>query len=319
MDVGGAPVAGLLVETVESTVRTDEDGRFGLHYKPPDTHVHFVHEEAWYRRQYLPEDDGTVVEIALPATRSLDVDCGAYTCALQLQWDLGPGYTAKRTGRCEAGKTTTLPGSPPGQPTVSCREKVTEPELEHSARMTGDLLELRPPLRDVTVTLQSDGSPAACQVYVDGDQLASRDDGSFTGSAAGEAVVQAVCDGRAAIPAVLAGDATALELPWTAEGPMLRPPPGMELDRLTLQQSGGWTLVHRAEPSGGFALPPLPAGDYAVLLYTNEPSAAPPGKPSDLKPGVVVGQLLPTGQYAAHLTLERDMGDGVLEATLTGE
>ncbi|MEZ4322705.1 MAG: hypothetical protein R3F61_34880 [Myxococcota bacterium] len=317
VDASGAPVVDQLVETVESTVRTGPDGEFGLYYKPPDTHIHFTRDDTWFRRAYRPDDEGTVVEVRLPETRALDVDCGAFTCALQLTWELGPSFTARRNGRCEAGKTTTLPGSPEGEPTaVSCREKVTEPELALSWRRVGNRLDLLPPLRDLVVKVVGDEGVPTCQVYVDDTQLASRDDGAFTGSGRDGAVVQAVCEGRAAIPVSVPPGAGEVEVGWMNEGPTLRPPPGMELDRLQLVQSGGWTLLHRADRGGGFALPPLPAGSYTIQLYTSEPAEVPVDKPSGLEHGVVVGQLLPGGQYAAHLALEHDIGDGVLDATL---
>jgi len=311
----GAPVVELLVETVESTVRTDDEGRFGLYYKPPDTHVYFTYEDAWYRRVFREQDRGKTVEIALPKTRSLDVACGGFDCALRLHWDLGPGMSARRTGRCKAGETLALPGSPMGTPTVSCRTKVTEPELPLSLQIDGDRLELLPPPRNIRVEVMSDEEPDSCQVYVQGRQLSEKE-GGYIGITAGEAGVQVVCDGRAALPVSIGADANAVEVPWTAEGPVLRPPPGMELDRLRLSMEGGWVLEHRAQPSGGFALPPLPPGSYTIQLYSNEASPLPTTLPEDLEVGVVKGQLLPTGQYAAALRLERDLGDGVLEAML---
>ena len=311
----GRPVVDLLVETVESTVRTDEAGGFGLYYKRPDTHVYFTYQDAWYRRVFREQDRGKTVQISLPRTRSLDVSCGDFDCALRLHWDLGPGMSARRTGRCKAGQTVALPGSPVGTPTVSCRPKVTEPELPLSLELEGDRLELLPPPRNVRVEVVSDELTGSCQVFVQGRQLIE-EDGAYTGIAAGPATIQVACDGRAALPVLLGADASAVEVPWTAEGPVLRPPPGMELDRLRLSVDGGWVLEHRAQPSGGFALPPLPPGSYTIQLYTSQASPLPTTRPADLEVGVVKGQLLPTGQYVAALQLERDLGDGVLEATL---
>ncbi len=310
----GKPVVGLKVETVESSVRTDENGEFGLYYKPPDTHVYFDRENAWYRRAYKPADDGKQIEILLPPTRSLQVDCGGFTCRLTLDWEYDDGLLVRRRGACEAGDSVVLDGSPQGVPEVRCQAKVTEPDLPLSIRMSEDLLELLPPARDITVRVDGDADAEECAVFVDGIQLSARDDGRFTGSAAGDAVVQAVCRGRAATPEVLPADSDSLEIAWMDAGPTLRPPPGMELDRLQLVQAGGWTLTLRAAPSGAFLLPVLPAGSYALQLTSTDFSPVPVSKPADLEPGVVSGQMLASGQYAAHLELERDLADGVLEA-----
>lgn len=310
----GKPVVGLKVETVESSVETDENGDFGLYYKPPDTHVYFDWENAWYRRAYQEGDAGKRIEILLPPTRSLQVDCGDFTCRLTLDWEYGDGLLARRRGRCEAGESVVLDGSPQGVPAVSCQAKVTEPDLPLSTRMGEDLLELLPPARDIAVRVDGDAEAADCVVYADRVQLKAREDGRFVGSAAGDATVQAVCNGRAAAPVALADPATELEVAWMDAGPTLRPPPGMELDRLQLVQSGGWTLVLRATESGAFLLPVLPAGSYALQLTSTDFSPIPVTRPDDLQPGVVAGQMLSSGQYAAHLVLERDASDGVLEA-----
>ncbi len=139
----GAPVEGLLVETVESSVRTDADGRFGLYYKRPDTHVHFIHQGTWFRRRYRPEDAGSVVELRLPATAPREVRCGPHACDVELIWAFSPGFTGKARTRCEPDATTTLRHAPIGEPTVICRDDGGRP-LQIQPRILPDRIEIGP-------------------------------------------------------------------------------------------------------------------------------------------------------------------------------
>lgn len=314
-DPGGAPVVGQKVESVETSVLTDEEGRFGLHYKRPETYVHFRWNEMQYRRAYRPEDEGHPVEILLPPIRSLEVACGHLSCALTLDWDLADGLSARWDGRCEAGRSVLIPGAPQGVPAVACRPKVTDPPADLVTRLSTDRLELLPPPRPVRVEIAGD-EHTSCRVSAGDADGEARPDGAFVVPVSGEASVQVVCDGRSALPAAVAPDADAVSVTWVGEGPELRPPPGMVLDHLILtrEDPGGWRLVARASPDGGFLLPPLPAGRYAVQLHGGQASEVPVARSSEPPPDRLVGQMLASGQYAGALVLTHDQGDGVLQA-----
>ena len=268
LQADGKPVVGLKVETVESSVRTDEAGDFGLYYKPPDTHVYFDWENAWYRRAYQAVDEGKRVEILLPPTRSLQVDCGTFDCRLTLDWEYGDGLLARRRGTCTAGESVVLDGSPQGVPAVKCQAKVTEPDLPLSVRMDDDLLELLPPARDIRVRVDGDASPRECVVYVAGVQLQAQDDGRFVGSASGDAAVQVVCNDRAARPEVLAAAASGASSATSADGPPEDDPSGSGTPVVLedVSGSGGSPVVSApvpprsvVEPSAPGKLPPPPA------------------------------------------------------------
>jgi hypothetical protein len=313
-DAAGSPVVGLKIENLESSVLTDDEGRFGLHYKRPETYVTFAWLDVSYRRAYRPEDDGLPVALSLPTTRALTVDCGAQACALTLDWALTEGLAARWDGRCDAGGTATIQGAPHGDPAVTCRPSVTEPPVSLTTRIVGDHLELLPPARSVGITIVGDDLPGDCAAYVDGEQAAVVSAHRFGAQVIGAGWASAVCDHRWAAPVHLNPDAVDVAVPWASAGPELQPDPALQLDRLqlVLEGEGGWTLHARAAPSGGFLLPPLPAGRYAIQLHGGEPAVVPVAAQVDLPPGRVVGHRLASGQYAASLVLEHELGDGLL-------
>ena len=311
-DAEGHPVVGLKVENLESSETTNEQGVFGLYYTAPDLHVGFHYHGGFYRRSYRPEDEGTRVEIALPEAPPGELDCGHFTCRVQLTWDLGPGFTFRHTPRCGQGRRVALEGLPAGLPSVTCKGKVTEPDVPLTLVRDADTLRLLPPERTVAVTVERDGTSSECHVWTDRHEATLGEDGRFLLPMAGAATVQATCDGRSAQPVMVGETATTAVLHWTSDGPSLQTPPGMELTRLQLRATD-WVLEARAGRDGVFSLPPLPPGRYGVQLYRDALAPVPVEPIPQLEPGVIQGRLLASGVFAGELLLSATMGAGVLE------
>lgn len=308
---GGAPLAGLEVNNLESSTVTGADGSFGLHYKRPDLYVHFTHAQVGYWRTYRDEDEGQALQIELPETRKLDLDCGGLTCRLDLKWELGEGLSAKVKQAC-AGDHHVIHG-PAGVPTATCR--ANGETVADAVRREGDRLVLLGPARSVRVDLDADGEPSLCRVEI-GDSHADLVDGSATIEVRGGGWAQVVCDGRAALPVAIEPDATALAVSWSATGPALQPPPGVELEHLRLSRiDAPWHVELDVAEGGTFLLPPLPAGTYQLVLHEGEPVEV----PTDLEPrapDALVGRLLSSGAFVVALVLDQDRLDGVLEPSM---
>lgn len=311
VDAAGTPMAGLLVETVESTERTDEDGAFGLYYKRPDTHVHFIHDGIWYRRRYVAADDGTVVQLQVPRAQPLRLDCGQNACDVEVVWDLGSGFTGKGRTRCEPEAQPVIKGAPDLEPSkVTCREGTQQPEKIVPEYVTGRLTLGAGP-RDLTVSLVLDGAtPARCEVEIDGQHRPTTGPPVIL-SAAGKGLARAVCDDRAAWPVAYGDDDTEVEVAWTPSGPELRLPPGMEYAHLRLAWPDG-SLDLRPTRDGAFLLPPIPAGLYQVQLFEEVAPTATTGVEPVAREGVVVGSRLPSGAFVGVLEVATEVSEGTL-------
>lgn len=312
----GEPLVGHLVETVESTVQTDAEGRFGLHYKRPDTHVHFVHDGTWYRRRYVEADEGTSVRLQLPETHPLTVGCAGFTCDVELRWSLGPGFSGKQRVKCVGGDVS-VERVPVGQPEVTCRE-TGGGKLDVRGEVVGDRLELGAPPRDLTVAVSLDNaSVSGCELSV-GDQRAPSGGQSVKLTVAGAGLAHGVCNGRPAWPTPFGPTDTEVEVRWTPDGPELQPPPGMEFDHLELRWADG-QLVGRSNAEGRFLLPPLPPGLYELQLHSGEAAVEPPELPKPERTGVVVGRRLASGVFVGRLSLDAPLPEGVVELSVEDE
>lgn len=307
----GEPVVDLLVETVESTERTDAEGAFGLYYKRPDTHVHFLREDVWYRRRYVDDDAGTVVQLKLPATEPLTLACGRNTCDVEVVWTLSSGFTAKARTRCVPDAMPVVPGAPNSEPSkVTCREGTQKPAKVVPTYHRGRLTLAEAP-RDLTVSLALDGAtPAGCEVEIDEQHRPTAGDPVVL-SASGRGLARAVCDGRAAWPVPYGYDDTSVEVAWTPSGPELRLPPGMELGRLRMTWPEG-SFELRATRDGAFLLPPVPAGHYVVELYDEVAPKTPAGFEPVPREGVVVGSRLAAGGFVGVLHVSDELSTGTL-------
>ena len=90
----GEPVAGQRVQTVEAETRTAADGLFDLSYKADAAYIHFIREGVWYRRMVAAEDMGRVVDVVLPSSRSIAMECPKNACPLEFSWALDGGWYA---------------------------------------------------------------------------------------------------------------------------------------------------------------------------------------------------------------------------------
>ena len=108
-DVGGEPTAGLVVESLEARGVSDSHGRFVVQYKAPEQLVHFTWQELWFQRRYLPSDAGEAVQLRLPQLEKATLRCVcSQVCTGTLQWELGPGYTARSSVTCDPGEVCSL-------------------------------------------------------------------------------------------------------------------------------------------------------------------------------------------------------------------
>lgn len=117
----GTPVAGQRVQTVEAETRTGDDGSFDLSYKADAAYIHFVRDGVWYRRMVGSSDLGRVVDVVLPKTRSVALECPLLECPLEFSWELEGGWYAMMGGECEPRAMRVYPGAPVGKPSVTCR------------------------------------------------------------------------------------------------------------------------------------------------------------------------------------------------------
>ena len=117
----GEPVTGQRVQTVEAETRTAEDGLFDLSYKPDASYIHFVREGVWYRRMIEADDFGRVVDVVLPKTRSVALECPPVACPLEFSWELEGSWHAMMGGDCEPRAMRVYPSAPAGKPNVVCR------------------------------------------------------------------------------------------------------------------------------------------------------------------------------------------------------
>lgn len=326
VDVGGLPLAGVDVMTLEERVPTDAEGGFAIQYKPPETFVNWSHGGAWYRRVFRPEDQGKVLEIRLPALRDVDLFCEvappagvtAQPCArVELAWDLGDGLFAKADVAC--GRIPTrLVAVPVGAPTATCGVPVRVAE-EHAG------LVVRPPSTPVRVEIRADEglAPRSCVIRI-GDRLASPMEGGFyTAEAAGRVQVGGACDGRPLFPRWVDAAEGSVALDWSASGPSLDlaglPVPAGSL-RL-IREIDGATLEVAAGADGVYLLPPLPEGRYrfgvgdpAALATLSPPAVVPPGAMR------ILAQVPTTpgnpGGLAGVLVLAADFEEGKLPVVL---
>lgn len=309
----GTPIEGLEVLNLEMATKTNPQGEFGLYYKRPDLHASFERDEIWYRRVYRPEDDGARVDITLPATQPLQVDCAGLACDLELRWDLGDGLQAQVRKRCDAGVQPAIPHAPAGSPEVLCRQKGTL-VTDRAKRIEGHLT-LQTPPRQVTFLIQPDGDVGRCTLTVDEQTLAFID-GGVQVELTGDAWVQVKCDERPGVPQHVGPAATEVTLQYASVGPTLQPPAGIELPHLRLSQRGQpWVLVAEADPEGVFALPPLPVGTYVVQLHSGTPAVVPPDLAATA-PDVLIGELTSSGDFVFAVDLAVDLTDGILEPAL---
>ena len=283
VEMDGSPVVGLTVETLEAKTKTDAEGRFAVAWK--DTKVlHFQKDGAWFERRSAPGDAGTEVRLVLPTRRSLAVSCPPTPCSAQLVWRLGPAFEAEATVACDPDAERRLEGVPEGLPEVSCRPGPAAEPLSLTASEVAGRLQLAPPA--VSTRLRVEGS--GCTVTV-GEQLARPEaDGSYRVELTAAAWARAACDGRPALP-VRVEPGRDVELPWSAEGPVLVL--GAEhagVDSITLV-AADWTLpLGRRGP--GFPLPDLPTGTYRVLAHGPDgvpPEALTASLPTPSRPGVL--------------------------------
>ena len=131
VDSGGAPIAGVLVESLEAEVASDAAGRFAVQYKAPDQFVHFVVHDTWYQRSYLPTDQGREVALQLPPLVDRQVRCAPALqgAKVELRWEWSESWSARRAVTCPAadvGSAVILSGVPAGFPQVRSEGPVGE-------------------------------------------------------------------------------------------------------------------------------------------------------------------------------------------------
>ncbi len=121
LDAQGYPVAGLRLASIEAEGETDAEGGFEVAYKSDAPYLQFEHLGAWYRRHYLPEDQGHTVKLALPQTRDVEVRCPGQPVQIEFNWSLGQGFDAYLQIDCVPGDSMGVQGVPLAAPTATAR------------------------------------------------------------------------------------------------------------------------------------------------------------------------------------------------------
>lgn len=309
-DAGGTPYAAVLVASKDEQVRSDSKGVFDV-VVPVGERVVFEVEGITYRRERRAEDTGTV-ELVLPDRRDTVVHCPPERCALKLDWALGPGFEAVFRGECARGVELPI-RAPVGAPAVRC--VADEAQLDVQVVDQPDGLWIVAPGRPARIRVRpTDGGalPDACVVLL--GQVPAEPDGpgAWKGTARGETIVSATCDGRAAMPVLLREDQPADEVlvRWSRTGPTVDLAKAAPWARsIVLRPEGGAPLQVRSD-AAVFGLPPLPAGSWRVEIAG---ASSEPGEVVSLPP-VVPGKLVvvPAGREwsLGALTLTAPVSEG---------
>lgn len=318
LDPQGAPIRGQVVESIEARDVTDAEGRFAVEFKAPNQVVHFARDGVWYSRRYAPTDTGKVVTLALPPTGDTPLRCRlAEPCDLTLEWDLGDPFVARVVEECTPDRVVELIAVPLAVPDAVCRSATSERPAV--VRAVGEAWQALPEPQPVRVEVRGEGEMPACHVRVGEEAPAPTGDGAWLGAASGPVTISATCGNRPALPrtADVLAPATVV-LDWSPVGPDLdlaRWMPGA--DRLELVavagEEPGWRIgIHQAS-DGLFHLPPLPAGDYRVVVGDGRVEAEVEG---EVRPGVLrtvdlqrSPQEVVTG-LTGFLHLDEDMLEG---------
>jgi hypothetical protein len=118
----GRPVPGVEFETLEARAVTGADGRFAVNWKDPDRIALARIGDLIIERRYVPEDEGQVVDLVLPALARRDLICDA-ACTATITWALPRGLTLRRVQACTVGAALPLgpvPTAAAGDPAITC-------------------------------------------------------------------------------------------------------------------------------------------------------------------------------------------------------
>lgn len=325
----GEPVAGLRIDTLESSWKTDATGAFKVNYKAPSQYLHFTVGKLWFKRTYLPSDDDSVVQLTLPRLTQAPMRCDANTtCEAQLTYALSDGFTARLSAPCDpAAPNTTVAYPADALITEAVCLTSDNQTLPISARMRRGTLHITPPLAtlDVELLTTSQARPKACEVRLDGDFLPSVGDGIYRGQTYGRVVIEASCDGIPAQPKTLMvrSDATAT-VEWSPDVPMLDVSLWAPLAKtIQLRQHipryKGWRMDLPVGEDGLVKLPPMPAGTYDFSAGITWDDLEEIDPMTEVEPDIFHYGALPPQPNSPEplfgvLVLSRDLTDGIIDS-----
>lgn len=307
LDANGDPVAGLDVTTIESETRTDDDGRFAVTYKEPSRWVSFTLDGLRYQRAYRPDDDGTVVEIRLPATERTGLGCEfAAPCEATLTWQLGDDLEATARATCDRDEAYVLDAAPAGLPSeVTCRNDVTGPDAPARAVAKNRGLIVTPPPVTLTIDLTTASSdlPSNCRVDVDGTTVPRTGAGSYAAQVFGHVQVDVWCDAIPAVPRkYYVREPASVTVDWMPDTPSIDIAPTLpwatSLSIAALEgRSRGW-LLHVPVDNGQAVLPPLEPGVYAFAAGVDDERVMNMRPGEGLRPDVLLVRQVPESMRA---------------------
>jgi hypothetical protein len=311
-DHSGQRLAGLSVSSVEARAVTDDQGHFGVSYKPPSTYVDFKVGSTLYQRVMLDEDKETSVTVVLPETRTATLVCGVdQPCNALLSWSFSDGLIGRVLAKCKPGARAEMTGVPVGEPAVSCQVDATAPTEAIAFADIDDVLYLGNPPSPVEIGVKAeDKVPDGCLVYVDGKPALRSGHGDWRAYIHGPTDVWAVCDGRPTHPTLLTRETASVELEWSSTGPSLdTTPPGVWGGPLWLVYEVNGKEAGRIgleAPTDSYALPPLVPGVYWFLPQ----DVAPPRSTSAAIAGTMRLNQRPDGTVVGRLTVDKDIPAG---------
>ncbi len=328
----GQPVAGLEVSTLEARVKTADDGRFAIGWKPPNQLVHFKVQGLHYERPFQADDAGRQVTIALPASRATEVQCPTEPCALELRWPLADGLRAVHRLPCTPGRRASLAAAPVTTPEVGCRVGAGTGARHLSVHPVdrGDTIAVRAAsvVRIELSSLDSEAVPDACVVVVSGRAARSEGDGIWAAAIVEAGFATALCDSRPAVPQIVdpaasaAGTAPSITtLEWSRSGPVLdleEQAPWAESVQLVSEGEPGWALSLAPDAQGETHLPPLGPGRYRIIVTgASEETAVALATVPPVPPGAGVLAVVQAGPEAwvGSLVVESDHLDGRIPVT----
>ncbi|MBX2797880.1 MAG: carboxypeptidase-like regulatory domain-containing protein [Myxococcales bacterium] len=324
VDSSGAPVSGVLVQSIEDGHTTGSDGGFRLKVEPPNRFVHFTSKGTWYRRNGVASDEGKVFELTLPEVAELAVQCPDVACDLALVWELSEGFEAQFRPACEPGGTAEVPAAPTSAPTVRCTQGKNRDQrlLPMDVEYGDGKLSIRQGGAEVRIEVRAKEGPIPedCAVRV-GDRVAKPAGmGFWTAPVPSGATAAAVCQGVPAQPVwVLPEQASeTVVLHWRPEGPSLdmsQVAPWAEEVVLT-GGAAGWSLP-MAPQNGRVQLPPLKPEVYQILVRgsgTELPLAV--SAPTSSAAGTAVFAEAGAEQLVGRLEVKAPLGTGEVPAEM---
>lgn len=295
----GIPIDGQVVESLEGRAVTDALGTFKVAWKEPSTYIHFQREGLWFKRFWQPDQDTSLVTVALPELVQTRVWCEhVEVCKTELTWKRDDGLIVTARPTCDPDDHRPEPMWIPaglGAPSGVCKGETSKERSPMATRLQGDQLRLTPPLVPLRIELSASAAtqPRRCEVFADGLPATTVADGAYTIDVFGKIVISVTCDGIAAKPhAIIVRKPATWQAHWTRDTPevdLQAAVPWATSLRMHAREGigSGWFHSMEVGPNGTVKLPPLTPGLYVVGIGVSDEEIVAVRPVDDLEPQVL--------------------------------